>query len=88
MPAHRAPVHSAAALPGPANCPAQVGVATAKAAGDSCAAKLPTVAAAAAALGAFRPHLWRICARPSCGCLQKALFPEPRLPPRPAPGAR
>ena len=29
---------------------------------------------------------WRGLACPSCGCLQKAQFPEPRLPPRQPPG--
>ena len=46
------------------------------------------LAAAAAALGASRPHLWRGLARPSCGCSQKALFPEPCLPSHPTTGPR
>ena len=63
--------------------PAQVEAAAAEAAGAllRCrTAAAPAWAAAAAALGASRPHLWRGLARPSCGCLQKALLPEPRLP--------
>ena len=91
MPAPRAPAHWAAALLGLASRPAQVGAAYSEATGALLLCRTAAVAgcaADAAAMGASRPHLWRGKASAFCGCLQKELFPEPRLPPRLATGMR